>query len=154
VWREFWAGECASMEKLLKLCSLPKVQHFVHQMDIHFFQVLVEILIPDVLRTVLSSPLSCQIRNFARNMEQWMRRALETVEDFPQAMRDTKLASVKLFSNALTRYTSFNHLARAADSVLNNKEQIAQMYNDFCKYGSTRSFIRTKHTLILGSTSP
>lgn len=49
-------------------------------------------------------------------------------------IKNVKLSLVQLLANALTRYTSFNHLANAARAVLNNKEQINQMYNDFCKY--------------------
>lgn len=49
-------------------------------------------------------------------------------------IKSLKLSLVQLLANALTRYTSFNHLTNAARAVLNNKEQIIQMYNDFCKY--------------------
>lgn len=71
------------------LCTLPQLQKYIETMDLAFYQVIVEVLIPDVLRTDLSrefeilirfmhlivklilAQLSVQIRNFAKSIEQW-----------------------------------------------------------------------------------
>ncbi|KAI1720313.1 RFX DNA-binding domain-containing protein [Ditylenchus destructor] len=112
------------------LCTLPQLQKYIETMDLAFYQVIVEVLIPDVLRTDLSPQLSVQIRNFAKSIEQWCMKAIVNA---PSAIKKSKLESIRLLSNTLTRYTCFNHLTSAAKSVLENKEQIAQMYNDFCR---------------------
>lgn len=41
-------------EKLMKLASLSGVQEFVKEADYNFYQALVEVLIPDVLRHIPS----------------------------------------------------------------------------------------------------
>lgn len=43
-----------SKEKLLKLAAMPEVQEFVKEADYSFYQVLVEVLVPDVLRPIPS----------------------------------------------------------------------------------------------------
>lgn len=43
-----------SKEKLLKLAEVPEVQEFVKEADYSFYQALVEVLVPDVLRPIPS----------------------------------------------------------------------------------------------------
>ena len=43
------------------------------------------------------------------------------------------MAAVSAFSQTLRRYTSLNHLAQAARAVLQNPQQISQMWNDLNK---------------------
>ncbi|KAF4525703.1 hypothetical protein B566_EDAN011495, partial [Ephemera danica] len=64
LWREFWRSsdnnngdECEeekylSKTKLYLLCKCPPVQQFVRKVDFDFYQNLVEVLIPDVLRPI------------------------------------------------------------------------------------------------------
>uniref|UniRef100_A0A915D6S4 RFX-type winged-helix domain-containing protein n=1 Tax=Ditylenchus dipsaci TaxID=166011 RepID=A0A915D6S4_9BILA len=115
---------------VFRLSTLPQIQKYVETMDLAFYQVILEVLIPHVLRPALSPRLSCQIRNFAKNIDTWTSKVLENA---PINVKQSKLASVRLLANSLTRYTSFNHLADAVRAVLKNKEQINQMYTDFCK---------------------
>ncbi|KAJ8888251.1 hypothetical protein PR048_007738 [Dryococelus australis] len=69
LWREFWRSqnnngdECEeekylSKTKLYLLCKCPPVQLFVRQVDYLFYQNLVDVLIPDVLRPI---PMLCGI---------------------------------------------------------------------------------------------
>ena len=44
-----------------------------------------------------------------------------------------QVAAVSAFSQTLRRYTSLNHLAQAARAVLQNPQQINQMWNDLNK---------------------
>lgn len=87
---------------------------------------MVDVLIPDVLRPIPSS-LTQAIRNFAKNLENWLTDAMSGC---PQKVTQIKIAAVSAFSQTLRRYTSLNHLAQAARAVLQNSSQIAQMLND------------------------
>ncbi|XP_071443815.1 DNA-binding protein RFX2 isoform X2 [Hetaerina americana] len=138
LWREFWRSqdnnngdECEeekylSKTKLYLLCKCPPVQDFVRRVDYHFYQNLVEVLIPDVLRPIPSS-LTQAIRNFAKGLEGWLTSAMN---DCPDEMVQLKVSAVSAFAQTLRRYTSLNHLAQAARAVLQNSAQISQMLAD------------------------
>ncbi|XP_046388643.1 DNA-binding protein RFX2 isoform X6 [Ischnura elegans] len=138
LWREFWRSqdnnngeECEeekylSKTKLYLLCKCPPVQDFVRRVDYHFYQNLVEVLIPDVLRPIPSS-LTQAIRNFAKGLEGWLTSAMNGC---PQEMMQLKVSAVSAFAQTLRRYTSLNHLAQAARAVLQNSAQISQMLAD------------------------
>lgn len=87
---------------------------------------MVDVLIPDVLRPIPSS-LTQAIRNFAKNLENWLTSAMTGC---PDKIVQIKISAVSAFSQTLRRYTSLNHLAQAARAVLQNGSQIAQMLND------------------------
>lgn len=96
------------------------------QVDYTFYQNMVDVLIPDVLRPIPSS-LTQAIRNFAKNLENWLTSAMTGC---PDKIVQIKISAVSAFSQTLRRYTSLNHLAQAARAVLQNGSQIAQMLND------------------------
>nr|XP_047911907.1 transcription factor RFX3-like [Anser cygnoides] len=52
------------------------------------------------------------------------------MNNIPQRMIETKVATVSAFAQTLRRYTSLNHLAQAARAVLQNTSQINQMLSD------------------------
>lgn len=87
---------------------------------------MVEVLIPNVLRPIPSA-LTQAIRNFAKNLENWMSSAMTGC---PEKIVQIKLGAVSAFSQTLRRYTSLNHLAQAARAVLQNSTQITQMLSD------------------------
>lgn len=99
---------------------------FSFQVDYQFYQNMVDVLIPDVLRPIPSS-LTQAIRNFAKNLENWLSSAMNGC---PDKIIQIKLSAVSAFSQTLRRYTSLNHLAQAARAVLHNSTQISQMLND------------------------
>ncbi|XP_025109600.1 DNA-binding protein RFX2-like isoform X2 [Pomacea canaliculata] len=113
-------------EKLFVLCRYEPVQKYVRRADYAFYQALVEVLIPDVLRPIPSS-LTQAIRNFAKSLEGWLKAAMQGV---PEEMIRTKVGAVSAFAQTLRRYTSLNHLAQAARAVLQNTSQINQMLTD------------------------
>ncbi|XP_052245141.1 DNA-binding protein RFX2-like isoform X4 [Dreissena polymorpha] len=113
-------------DKLYLLCKYEPVQNYVRKSDYMFYQALVEVLIPDVLRPIPSS-LTQAIRNFAKSLENWLKGAMANV---PEEMVKTKLGAVSAFAQTLRRYTSLNHLAQAARAVLQNTSQINQMLTD------------------------
>lgn len=138
LWREFWrlkddsrTEECEeekylSKAKLFRLCQLDVVQQFIRQVDFAFYQNLVDVLIPDVLRPIPST-LTQAIRNFAKNLENWL---TSSMAECPTAVMQIKLSAVAAFAQTLRRYTSLNHLAQAARAVLQNSSQINQMLSD------------------------
>ncbi|KAG5888483.1 hypothetical protein JTB14_022109 [Gonioctena quinquepunctata] len=138
LWREFWrsqynnnSDECEeekylSKSKLFSLCSLEPVQQFMRQVDLVFYQNLIQVLVPDVLKPIPAT-LTQSIRNFAKNLESWLTSAMAGA---PGAMLQIKLTAVSAFSSSLRRYTSLNHLAQAARAVLHNSNQIGQMLAD------------------------
>lgn len=133
LWQDLWGGaDCGDQEKGLsqsKLHLLSKceaVQKFVQRTDYQFYQNLVDVLIPDVLRPIPSS-LTQAIRNFAKSLEGWLTSAMQGC---PEDMVKIKIGAVSAFAQTLRRYTSLNHLAQAARAVLQNSSQINQMLSD------------------------
>ncbi|XP_076463260.1 DNA-binding protein RFX2-like isoform X2 [Babylonia areolata] len=138
LWQKFWrtssgephaeaeAEKRLPKEKLCLLCTYEPVQKFVRRADYAFYQALVEVLIPDVLRPIPSS-LTQAIRNFAKSLEGWLKTAMQGM---PEEMIKAKLGAVSAFAQTLRRYTSLNHLAQAARAVLQNTSQINQMLTD------------------------
>lgn len=148
-WVTFWQpeneqedmedDECVTTDKPLKglsqiqlfrLCTVPQMQTFVQNMDFAFYQVIAEVLIPDVLSPTMSSTLTTQIRNFAKSLEGQMKKAMQGA---PDVIQKKKLVAVRMLAHTLRRYTSLNHLATAARGVLQKPDQIQQMYHDFTR---------------------
>ncbi|XP_064605330.1 transcription factor RFX3-like isoform X2 [Liolophura sinensis] len=139
LWQGFWRHQPSDQltadneyekrlpkEVLYAICKLESVQSFVRKADYAFYQTLVKVLIPDVLRPIPSS-LTQAIRNFAKSLENWLKGAMQGVTD---EMVKTKIGAVSAFAQTLRRYTSLNHLAQAARAVLQNTSQITQMLTD------------------------
>lgn len=136
LWQTFWRTQnghgqneyekLLSKSKLYILCKCEPVQQFVRRADYQFYQNLVDVLIPDVLRPIPSS-LTQAIRNFAKSLEGWL---ASSMIGCPEEMIRVKLSAVSAFAQTLRRYTSLNHLAQAARAVLQNTSQINQMLAD------------------------
>ncbi|XP_036358189.1 transcription factor RFX3-like isoform X5 [Octopus sinensis] len=140
LWQGFWRNQTLEQQqstdnnyekrlpkdKLYTMCKYEPLQKYVQRSDYAFYQALVEVLIPDVLRPIPSS-LTQAIRNFAKSLENWLKGAMHGV---PDEMVKTKVGAVSAFAQTLRRYTSLNHLAQAARAVLQNTSQINQMLTD------------------------
>ncbi|KAK3090908.1 hypothetical protein FSP39_015635 [Pinctada imbricata] len=139
LWQGFWRNQPPDQltadndyekrlpkDKLYAVSGYEAVQEYVRRADYTFYQALVEVLIPDVLRPIPSS-LTQAIRNFAKSLENWLKGAMTGV---PEGMIKTKVSAVSAFAQTLRRYTSLNHLAQAARAVLQNTSQINQMLTD------------------------
>ncbi|KAK7161180.1 hypothetical protein R3I94_003997 [Phoxinus phoxinus] len=111
---------------LVLLCKYEPVLYWTRECDNLLYQSLVEILIPDVLRPIPSA-LTQAIRNFAKNLENWLTNAMISI---PEEMVRIKVVCAGAFAQTLRRYTSLNHLAQAARAVLQNTAQITQMLSD------------------------
>ncbi|KAL5250321.1 hypothetical protein ACHWQZ_G016160 [Mnemiopsis leidyi] len=115
-----------SKEVLLPLCEYEWVQEWVKVIDYSVYQMLIDIVMPDVLHPIPGS-LTQMIRNFAKNMETVMLHALSGL---PVKFLQAKCVAANAFAQTLRRYTSLNHLAQAARAVLQNSHQISQMLAD------------------------
>uniref|UniRef100_A0A6P4DVR2 DNA-binding protein RFX2 n=1 Tax=Drosophila rhopaloa TaxID=1041015 RepID=A0A6P4DVR2_DRORH len=136
--RDFWRAsdnnnldECEeekylSKTKLYLLCHCAEVQKFVREVDYQFYQNTVDVIIPDVLRSIPNA-LTQAIRNFAKSLEIWL---CESMLGVPEQLAQIKTSAVSAFCQTLRRYTSLNHLAQAARAVLQNGAQISQMLSD------------------------
>ncbi|EPB79092.1 RFX DNA-binding domain protein [Ancylostoma ceylanicum] len=137
-----------SQQQLFSLCTLPQIQHWVVSLDLAFYQTLVDILVPDVLMSNMSPFLTQSCRNFAKNVEHYLKKAMQGA---PEIIQKKKIQAVKYMAQGLRRcsaaspdfppqkkfnqfrYTSLNHLAQAARAVLQKPDQVTAMYNDYVR---------------------
>ena len=70
------------------LMRSPTIVSFVHNADCLLYQHLVNVLVPDVLRSIPSS-LTQAVRNFAKSLEAWLTSALQGC---PQQMQQVKVS--------------------------------------------------------------
>jgi regulatory factor X 1/2/3 len=70
------------------------------------------------------------IRTFGKSVDGWLRQSLN---NYSVRFKTIKLTIVNAFAMTLRRYTSLNHLAQAARSVLLNSTQVNQMLADLNK---------------------
>jgi hypothetical protein len=138
LWREFWRGQdgkkgneceeknCLSKTKLYLLCNSGPVQQFVWRVDCLFYQNLLAVLFPDVLRPVPRS-VTQAIRNFAEGLELWLTGAMNGC---PEEIMHIKMSAVSALAQTLRRYTSLNRLAQAARSVLESSSETDQLLDD------------------------
>ena len=100
----------------------------IHKGDFAFYQTLLQIMIPEVLRPIPPPSLTQVIQNFAKSLECLritamadcptvrlitVEKASLTIQPF-QEITTIKLSTVWSFSQTLLRYTSLNHLTQAA----------------------------------------
>ncbi|XP_026807033.1 DNA-binding protein RFX2-like [Rhopalosiphum maidis] len=130
LWRQFWCSQdnnndkceekkCLSKKKLYALSKCKTLQLFVKTADFLFYQNLVKVLIPDVLRTVPRT-LTQAIRHFSKGVESWL---ISAMQGCPEEMISIKVTGVRTFAQTLRRYTT-------ARAVLQNYTQINQMLTD------------------------
>ncbi|KHJ93597.1 hypothetical protein OESDEN_06489 [Oesophagostomum dentatum] len=119
-----------SQQQLFSLCTLPQIQHWVVSLDLAFYQTLVDILVPNVLMSNMSPFLTQSCRNFAKNVEHYLKKAMQGA---PEIIQKKKIQAVKYMAQGLRRYTSLNHLAQAARAVLQKPDQVTAMYNDYIR---------------------
>lgn len=119
-----------SQQQLFSLCTLPQIQHWIVSLDLAFYQTVVDILVPDVLMSNMSPFLTQSCRNFAKNAEHYLKKAMQGA---PEIIQKKKIQAVKYMAQGLRRYTSLNHLAQAARAVLQKPDQVVAMYNDYIR---------------------
>ncbi|XP_055354223.1 DNA-binding protein RFX2-like isoform X2 [Paramacrobiotus metropolitanus] len=136
LWASFWrsrydeeAEKLLPFDKFYLVIGCNAVQDLIIAMDVEFFNTLAKVLIQDVLRPIPSS-LTQVIRNFAKSMEGWVR---ESMSKMPRRLVHLKLLAASALAQTLRRYTSLNHLAQAARTVLTNPAQTGTMLADISR---------------------
>lgn len=149
LWTDFWQStNCNDKEALslgqlhqLTIPNLPaedsgedesfnSLANWIVQTDYTLYNSLItSLLLPNLLKPI-PQQLTQQIRNFAKNMVNWMKQSLA---GFDATFVQLKCSAVSAFSHTLRRYTSLNHLSSAARSVLQNYMQVQQMISDLGK---------------------
>ncbi|GAB5571838.1 DNA-binding protein RFX6 [Prionailurus iriomotensis] len=104
------------------------VHKTVHDYQVQFL-VLTDVLIPATMQEMPESLLA-DIRNFAKNWEQWV---VSSLENLPEALTDKKIPIVRRFVSSLKRQTSFLHLAQIARPALFDQHVVNSMVSDIEK---------------------
>ncbi|KAK3610931.1 hypothetical protein CHS0354_022198 [Potamilus streckersoni] len=119
----FWQG---LPEHLLPLVENQVIIDIICVCDSILYKVLTEVLIPATMQE-MPETLLCDIRNFARHWENWVKSALDNL---PELLCQCKLPVARTFAQALKRQTSFLHLAQTARPVLYDAQLVNQMIAD------------------------
>ena len=86
-----------SKAKLRVLLTIPAMHTFIQEGDFGFYQTLVQILIPEVLRPIPPS-LTQAIRNFAKSLESWLTAAMADCPTVISYIHHEKMKLYSLFS--------------------------------------------------------
>ncbi|XP_005389176.2 PREDICTED: DNA-binding protein RFX6 [Chinchilla lanigera] len=122
----FWQG---MPDHLLPLLENPVIIDIFCVCDSILYKVLTEVLIPATMQEMPESLLA-DIRNFAKNWEQWV---VSSLENLPEALTDKKIPIVRRFVSSLKRQTSFLHLAQIARPALFDQHVVNSMVSDIEK---------------------
>ncbi|XP_015356088.1 DNA-binding protein RFX6 [Marmota marmota marmota] len=122
----FWQG---MPDHLLPLLENPVIIDIFCVCDSILYKVLTDVLIPATMQEMPESLLA-DIRNFAKNWEQWV---VSSLENLPEALTDKKIPIVRRFVSSLKRQTSFLHLAQIARPALFDQHVVNSMISDIEK---------------------
>ncbi|KAK2511442.1 Rfx6 [Columba guinea] len=114
----FWQG---MPDHLLPLLENPIIIDIFCVCDSILYKVLTDVLIPATMQEMPESLLA-DIRNFAKNWEQWV---VSSLENLPENLTDKKLPIARRFVSSLKRQTSFLHLAQhVVNSMVSDIEKV------------------------------
>ncbi|KAL7073075.1 hypothetical protein ACQ4LE_008310, partial [Meloidogyne hapla] len=119
---------------LYRLYSLPEIISYVETFDLKFYQIILDFFFSSPLRIPLESDLCNNLRSFGKSIEFWMENALGGGGNncfIPPSFKKAKLECIRLLANSLTRSSSFAHLAITARSVLQDREKVKKVHDDF-----------------------
>eukprot|EP00076_Gallus_gallus_P019603 XP_015140075.1 DNA-binding protein RFX6 isoform X1 [Gallus gallus] len=122
----FWQG---MPDHLLPLLENPIIVDIFCVCDSILYKVLTDVLIPATMQEMPESLLA-DIRNFAKNWEQWV---VSSLENLPETLMDKKLPIARRFVSSLKRQTSFLHLAQIARPALFDQHVVNSMVSDIEK---------------------
>ncbi|NWX48018.1 RFX6 protein, partial [Steatornis caripensis] len=122
----FWQG---MPDHLLPLLENPIIVDIFCVCDSILYKVLTDVLIPATMQEMPESLLT-DIRNFAKNWEQWV---VSSLENLPENLTDKKLPIARRFVSSLKRQTSFLHLAQIARPALFDQHVVNSMVSDIEK---------------------
>jgi regulatory factor X 1/2/3 len=124
--QQFWQTLVGQAQFRL-LLSTPDFIEQIAEKDQLTYKAMATVLLPNVLQALpVSIPQA--IRQFAKQLEQWLATALEGL---PSNLVTKKMNVAKKFSQSLHKQASLNHLTQAARAVLQNTTQVSQMIIDW-----------------------
>nr|XP_054757618.1 DNA-binding protein RFX6-like [Lytechinus pictus] len=130
----FWQGMPDHLQPLL---DNPIMIDLICICDSILYKTVIDILIPATMQEMPESLLT-DIRRFTRQWEIWMTSSLENL---PDALKESKMTVARRFIQSLKRQSSFLHLAQTARPVLFDQQLVDQMIEDLekvdlCSIGS------------------
>ncbi|CAH1796789.1 unnamed protein product [Owenia fusiformis] len=120
----FWQG---MPDHIIPVLGYPVIANLIGICDSITYSAVSNVLMPSVLQPLPES-LTAVIRKFSRDLEGWVKAALENL---PDNLKLVKLDLCRRFSQLLKRQTSLNHLCQASRSVIHNSDITAQMLDDW-----------------------
>ncbi|XP_078663216.1 transcription factor RFX4-like isoform X3 [Branchiostoma floridae x Branchiostoma belcheri] len=120
----FWQGMPPHMVSVI---GSQTVVNIVGVCDSILYKAISSVLMPTVLQALPDS-LTQVIRKFARQLDEWLKVALE---DLPESLCQMKFDLARRFSQMLRRQTSLNHLCQASRTVIHSSDITSQMLEDW-----------------------
>ncbi|XP_070565302.1 regulatory factor X 4-like isoform X2 [Ptychodera flava] len=120
----FWQGMPPHM---LPILGSTPVVNIVGVCDSILYKAISGVLMPSVLQALPDS-LTQVIRKFAKQLDEWLRVALD---DLPDPLQNIKFDLARRFSQMLKRQTSLNHLCQASRTVIHSNDITSQMLEDW-----------------------
>uniref|UniRef100_A0ABM0MX32 Transcription factor RFX4-like n=1 Tax=Saccoglossus kowalevskii TaxID=10224 RepID=A0ABM0MX32_SACKO len=120
----FWQGMPPHM---LPILGSTPVINIVGVCDSILYKAISGVLMPSVLQALPDS-LTQVIRKFAKQLDEWLRVALD---DLPEALQNIKFDLARRFSQMLKRQTSLNHLCQASRTVIHSNDITSQMLEEW-----------------------
>ncbi|XP_066264702.1 transcription factor RFX4-like isoform X2 [Branchiostoma lanceolatum] len=120
----FWQGMPPHMVSVI---GSQTVVNIVGVCDSILYKAISSVLMPTVLQALPDS-LTQVIRKFAKQLDEWLRVALE---DLPDSLCQMKFDLARRFSQMLRRQTSLNHLCQASRTVIHSSDITSQMLEDW-----------------------
>ncbi|XP_077978008.1 regulatory factor X 4-like [Glandiceps talaboti] len=120
----FWQGMPPHM---LPILGSAPVVNIVGVCDSILYKAISGVLMPSVLQALPDS-LTQVIRKFAKQLDEWLRVALD---DLPELLQNIKFDLARRFSQMLKRQTSLNHLCQASRTVIHSNDITSQMIEDW-----------------------
>ncbi|XP_046343090.1 transcription factor RFX4-like isoform X1 [Haliotis rufescens] len=136
----FWQGMPAHMVPILDCQSIVML---VGVCDSILYKAIASVLMPTVLQALPDS-LTQVIRRFARQLDEWLKQALDTL---PDCLQRTKFDLARRFAQVLRRQTSLNHLCQAARSVIHSSDITLQMLDDWLSVDLSSIVKQTLYTM-------
>eukprot|EP00051_Salpingoeca_urceolata_P029587 m.490342 g.490342 ORF g.490342 m.490342 type:complete len:493 (-) comp27843_c0_seq1:147-1625(-) len=123
LWTQFWG---TAVKIYTSLLNSDEGMQLVSQCDEKFWAAVEFALVVDPLCRVPESLIK-EIRQFAKTMESVHVDAMQGLSEAFVLCRTTR---IRALAKVIRRYTSLNHLAQAARTVVANAEQVGQMFKD------------------------
>ncbi|WAR06205.1 RFX4-like protein [Mya arenaria] len=140
----FWQGMPSHIKTILECKVLVTL---VGVCDSILYRAIANVLMPTVLQPLPDS-LTQVIRQFSEQLDEWLRRALDSL---PRPLQRIKFDLARGFAQVLKRQTSLNHLCQAARTVVNSADITAQMLDDWFNVDLNSIIKQTLYTTETGT---